>query len=129
MVWLSAECTRPADGRKTTLHKRRRAEPFTGPTILFVAVVERKSSELVRDQSRLYQFGKNDFGIFPGYELTAVKFWKRDIQIADGRVGRIRNSSTKDQRERSDDITKKVNLYTFFADGTTNFSRSEHEFR
>ena len=45
-----------------------------------------KSSEFVRDQSRLYQFGKNDFGIFPGYELTAVKFWKRDIQIADGKL-------------------------------------------
>ena len=62
-------------------------------------------------QSRLHQFGKKVLpGIFLGCELIAVRNLERKYSDFGfgrfGKVGRIRNSSSKNQREKSIDITK-----------------------
>ena len=61
-----------------------------------------------RAQSRLHQFGKKVLpGIFLGYAFIVVGIWKGDILIADlGKVGCIRNLTSKNRCERSIDITK-----------------------
>ena len=98
-------------------YERRFEEPFKGPTIPSGAMVEYHPIS-APDQSRLHQFGKKGLpGIFLGYELIAVRIWKRDIVIADledlEKFARIRNLSSKNQRERSIDITKKrLNSYS-----------------
>ena len=97
--------------------ERRFGEPLKGPIIPFGAMVEYHPIS-VRDQSRLHQFGKTvQLGIFLGYELIAVRIWKGDILIADleefAKVGRIRNLSSKNERERSIDIKKKGDQFIF----------------
>ena len=70
-----------SDGK--TPYERRFGQPFKGPIIPFGAMVENHPISM-RAQSRLHQFGKTDLpGIFLGYALIAVKFWKGDILIAD----------------------------------------------
>ena len=85
---------------KKTPHDRRFGEPFKGPRIPFGAMVEYHPSS-VRDQSRLDQFGKK---VLLGYEFIAGRIWKGDsLGCGSGRiekVGRIRNLSSKNQRER-----------------------------
>ena len=67
----------------------------------------------VRDQSRLHQFGRKGLlGIFLGYDVIAGGIWKGDILTADledlEKFASIRNLSSKNQREGSIDITKKM---------------------
>ena len=97
-----------ADGK--TPYERRFGEPFKGPIIPFGAMVGCHPIS-ARDLSRLHQFGKKVLrGIFLGCELIAGGFWKGDLLISEledlGKVGRIRNVSSKNHRERSIDNTK-----------------------
>ena len=58
---------------------RRSGESFTGPIILFGALVGHlPNSE--RDKARIHQFGKKvSPGIFEGYALVAARIWEEDI--------------------------------------------------
>ena len=68
---------------KTTTYERRFGEPFKGLVIPFGAMVEDQSIS-GKDQSRRHQFGKVVLcGIFLGYALFAVGFWKGGILVAD----------------------------------------------
>ena len=77
----------------------------------FGAMVEYHPSS-PKDRMRIYEFGKKALpGIFVGCELIAERIWQRDILIAEpgriGNIGCIRYLSSKNQRERSIDNTKK----------------------
>ena len=96
--------------RKTPC-ERRFGERFKGPIIPFGAMIENHPIP-ARDSSRIHHFGKKVLpGIFLGCELIAGGIWKGDILIANledlEKFGRIRNLSSKNQRERSIDNTKK----------------------
>ena len=66
-----------------TPYERRFGEPFKGPVIPFVAMVEYHPIS-ARDQSRPHQFGKQiSPGIFLGCELIAGRIGKGDFLIAD----------------------------------------------
>ena len=71
-----------------TPHERRFGEPFEGPIFPFGATDEYQPIS-AGDQSRLHRFGKKSS---PGIFL--------------GKDGRIRNLSSKNQCERSVDVTK-----------------------
>ena len=98
-----------ADGKAPD--ERRFGDPFKGPVILFGAMVEYHPIS-PRDQSGLHQLDKKVLsGIFLGYELIAGGIWRRDILIADlealEKFDASGNLSSKNQRERSIDITKR----------------------
>ena len=98
-----------ADGKAPD--ERRFGDPFKGPVILFGAMVEYHPIS-PRDQSGLHQLDKKVLsGIFLGYELIAGGIRKRDILIADfealEKFDASGNLSSKNQRERSIDITKR----------------------
>ena len=83
-----------AEGEK--LRKGRSGEPFKGSTILFGAMVQDHPVS-VRDHSRRHQFGEQELpGIFLVFELIAGGIWKTSE--------RIRNLSSKNQRERERSI-------------------------
>ena len=70
-----------SDGK--THHERRFGQPFEGPLILFGSLVEYHPIT-AKDQSRIHQFGKKVLpGLFLGYALYAVRFWKGDVLVAD----------------------------------------------
>ena len=101
-----------ADGK--TPYERRFEEPFKGPLIPFGATLVEYHPISARDQSRTHQFGKKFvlLGIFFSYELAdcGLTLERRYSDCNFGRfgkVGRIRSSSSKNQRERSIDITKR----------------------
>ena len=93
----------------TTPCERRFGEWFKRPIIPLGAMVEYQSIS-TRDQSRLHQFGKKFLpGIFLGYEMIAVEFGKETLWLRISRNwknGRIRNLSSKNQRNGSFDQTK-----------------------
>ena len=69
------------DGK--TPYERRFGEPFKGPIIPFVSLVENYALS-AKDQSRIHQFGKKVLpGLFLGYALYARGIWKGDVLIAD----------------------------------------------
>ena len=110
-----------AEGK--TPYERRCGEPNTSKG----AVVQCHPIS-TRDFSRLHQYGKKVvLRIFLGYELMAGGIWKGNILIADlerfGKVGRIRKLSSKNQLERSIDITKRVQITFCFCDGSRNFRK------
>ena len=105
-----------------TPYETRFGEPFKGPTIPFGALVENHPIS-TRDQSRLHQFGKKVLpGIFLGCEVDRGfgRF---------GKVGRIWNLSSKNQRERSIDITKKYEFIFRVADGAPKLQGRAYDFR
>ena len=58
-------------------------EPVRGPVIPFGSMIECHPIS-ARDQSRLYQFGKNILpGMFSRYALCAGGIWNGDILVAD----------------------------------------------
>ena len=62
-----------------TPYESRFGEPFLGPIIAFVAMVEYYPFS-ARDLSRLHQCGKKALpGIILGYELIAGRIWKRGL--------------------------------------------------
>ena len=66
-----------------TPYERRFGEPFKGPIIPFVSLVEYYSIS-AKDQSRIHQFGKKVLpGLLLGYALYADRIWKGDIMAAD----------------------------------------------
>ena len=63
-----------SDGK--TPYERRFGQPFKGPVIPFVSLVEYHPTT-AKDQSRIHQFGKNVLpGLFLGYALYAGGIWK-----------------------------------------------------
>ena len=81
---------------------------FEGPVIPFGAMVEYHPIP-VRDRSRLHHFGKK---VLPGIFLGCDCGGNLETKYSDcrfrrfGKTGRIRNLSSKNQRERSIGITK-----------------------
>ena len=70
-----------SDGK--TPYERRFGEPFQGPIIAFVSLVEYYLIS-AKDQSRIHQFGKKVLpGLFLGNALYAGGIWKGDIMVAD----------------------------------------------
>ena len=70
-----------SDGK--TPYERRFWEPFKGPIILFVSLVENHLIS-AKDQSRIHQFGKKVLpGLFLRYALYAGEIWEGDILVAD----------------------------------------------
>ena len=66
-----------------TPYERRFGEPFKGPIIPFVSLVEYHPIS-AKDQSRIHQFGKKVLpGLFFGYALYAGWIWNGDIMVAD----------------------------------------------
>ena len=66
-----------------TPYERRFGQPFKGPIIPFVSLVE-YHPRTAKDQSRIHQFGKKVLpGLFLGYALYAGGIWKGDILVAD----------------------------------------------
>ena len=96
------------DGK--TPHERRFEEPFKGPIIPIGSKVEYHLTS-TRDLSRLHQFGKKVLlGIFLGYELIAGGILEKRCSDCGfgrfGKVGRVRNLSSK-KRERRIHNTKR----------------------
>ena len=70
-----------SDGK--TPYERRFGQPFKGPIIPFVSLVEYHPLT-AKDQSRIHQFGQKVLpGLFLGYALYAGRIWKGDVLIAD----------------------------------------------
>ena len=70
-----------SDGK--TPYEKRFGEPFKGPIIPFVSLVEYYPIS-AKDQSRIHQFGKKVLrGMFLGYTLIAGGIWKGDMMVAD----------------------------------------------
>ena len=70
-----------SDGK--TPYERRFGQPFKGPIIPFVSLVEYHPIT-AKDQSRIHQFGKKVLpGLFLGYALYAGGIWKGDVLVAD----------------------------------------------
>ena len=68
---------------RKTPNERRFGQPFKGPIIPFGSLVEYHPIT-VKDQSRIYQFGKKVLpGLFLGYALYVGGIWKGDVLIAD----------------------------------------------
>ena len=66
-----------------TPYERRFGQPFKGPIIPFVSLVE-YHPRTAKDQSRIHQFGKKVLpGLFLGYALYAGGIWKGDTLVAD----------------------------------------------
>ena len=109
-------------------------EPFKGPIIPFGAMVEYHPIS-PKDQARIHQFGKSVLpGIFLGYELIAA--WNLETRFSDsrsgryGKVGSIRNLSSKNQRKGIIDQTKRWWIYIpNCADDTAKSSGRDYEFR
>ena len=86
-----------------------------GPIIPFGAMVEQHPIS-ARNQSRLHQFGKKVLpGIFPGYALIAGSNLERRYSDYGsgriGKVGRIRNLSSKNQCKRSTNASKEIEFH------------------
>ena len=70
-----------SDGK--TPYERRFGQPFKGPIIPFVSLVEYYPIS-AKDQSKIHQFGKKVLpGLFLRYALYAGRIWKGDILVAD----------------------------------------------
>ena len=92
---------------RKTPYERRFGEPFKGQIIPYAAMVEYHPIP-VRDQSRLHQFGENVIpGIFSRARIDGGIMERRHSDCGRfGKVGRIYNLSSNNQRERCIDITK-----------------------
>ena len=120
-----------SDGK--TPFERRFGEPFKGPIIPFVSLVEYYLIS-AKDQSRIHQFGKKVLpGLFLGYALYAgwnLEGWQigcRHWGIGDD--GRIGNLLEKTQPERSDISQRKWKNYFPVADGRIKFIGGDQERR
>ena len=94
---------------------QRFGEPFEGPIIPFVSLVEYHPTT-AKDQSRIHQFGKKVLpGLFLGYALYAGRFLNDDMMVADIEELETMDASEiyskKTQCERGDISQRKRRIY------------------